>query len=82
VQYDNGVADCPQVLVRPVIISSCLLEGQQWGVPWQLEWITQILFYASVPDELTLKMLDLQQWIHRILQGQGKASGYKERVRC
>jgi hypothetical protein len=36
VQCDNGLVDCPQVLDRLVIISPCLLNGQQWGVPWQL----------------------------------------------
>jgi hypothetical protein len=35
-----------------------------------------------VPDELILIILGLEQWIHGILKVQGRASGYKEHVRC
>jgi hypothetical protein len=39
-------------------------------------------FMMVVPDELTLKILGPQQWIHGILKGQCRASGYKECVIC
>jgi hypothetical protein len=38
-------------------------------------------FMLMVPDELTLKILGLEQRIHGILKVQCRASGYKECVR-